>query len=141
MRTEKQKRSRKVYERRTRRSIRLRERTYYRSHKSHIDALHKENAISYRRRCRDIVLAHYGAICVCCGEKEDAFLTIDHKDNDGFKDRKPNTRRGAVDLAKIIRVGFPNNLQILCWNCNCGRAKYANRICPHQQVDKSNLQH
>ncbi len=76
---------------------------------------------------RDTVLDQYGAVCVCCRERERRFLTVDHVDGGG------NAHRKAVSnvYAAVIREGFPvDRYQILCINCNWGRA-FNNGICPH----------
>ena len=86
-------------------------------------------------RNRKTVLSHYGGKCVCCGETEPLFLTIDHINNDGAKHRKKT--KGIQFYPWIIRNGFPEDLQILCWNCNMG--KYHNGgICPHVEKGKKN---
>lgn len=91
------------------------------------------------RRLKDRVFSHYGYICACCGETEKGFLTIDHVNNDGAKHRdeltngKGRNGGGTVVLhLDIIRQGFPDTFRILCYNCNCGRARYGG-ICPHER--------
>lgn len=76
------------------------------------------------------ILDAYGHACACCGERERLFLTVDHVNNDGAEHRK--TFNG--DLYKwLIRQGFPDGFQILCFNCNMG--KYRNGgVCPHHQA-------
>lgn len=77
-----------------------------------------------------IVVAHYGGGCYCCGESNPLFLTLDHINDDGAKERK--TRKGGSQFyATVIREGFPTNLRLACWNCNCARY-YRGGICPHQ---------
>jgi hypothetical protein len=81
----------------------------------------------YQERRRHII-ARYGGRCVCCGETEIGFLTIDHVANDGAAHRKLNMR--AMRLAYFItRNGYPPDFQVLCYNCNC--AKGALGECPH----------
>lgn len=83
-----------------------------------------------RARYRKAVMDHYGGKCACCGETEDEFLTIDHKDNDGAEHRK------SVDGARLYRwlmkQGYPTNFQILCMNCNWAKGRYG--CCPHQRL-------
>lgn len=80
----------------------------------------------------------YGNVCNCCGEKEPLFLTIDHINNDGYKLRPRNGGKAKVlqfsghYYQSIIRAGFPKDLQLLCWNCNCGRNRNKG-ICPHKK--------
>lgn len=75
-----------------------------------------------------IIIDHYGGKCACCGETELAFLTVDHINNDGNDHRK---RIGGSSrfYENIIKAGFPDDLQILCWNCN--EAKRLLGHCPH----------
>lgn len=80
----------------------------------------------------------YGNKCNCCGEDNPLFLTIDHINNDGYKIR-PRNKNGNYSAPfsgqyyiQIIKANFPKDLQLLCWNCNCG--KHRNKgICPHKQ--------
>ena len=76
--------------------------------------------------------AYGGAKCACCGETTPEFLTLDHIN--GFKS-SPNYKqskrcRGNV-YSQIIKDGFPDDLQTLCYNCNCSKGE--NRQCPHQK--------
>ena len=81
---------------------------------------------------RTAVYEGYGNQCACCGETEHKFLSIDHVNNDGNKDRA--IWRNGVSYTmyrQIIREGFPKRFQLLCYNCNVG--KHRNKgICPHQ---------
>lgn len=75
------------------------------------------------------VFDHYGRVCLCCGESNGKFLTIDHINNDGKTHRK---QPGATNMpAWLVRNGFPENLvQVLCWNCNLGK-RVNGGVCPH----------
>lgn len=98
----------------------------------------KERASNKRSRIRafETILSHYGSICKCCGETGSLFLTVDHINNDGAKQRGRNTKEASMfylSLAKKIREGqAPTDLQILCYNCNCGRHRNGG-ICPHKE--------
>lgn len=84
----------------------------------------------WRNNIYQQILDHYGGKCVCCGETNLGFLTLDHKNNDGAKQRRQSgTRGGYLYYLKVIRDGFPNDLQILCFNCNCGKNSFG--FCPH----------
>jgi hypothetical protein len=78
----------------------------------------------------------YGGRCVCCGENEIKFLTIDHINNQTGEDGEKNkhgTRKyvGKTLWVKLKRLGWPtDNYQLLCFSCNA--AKYYYGICPHQ---------
>lgn len=56
------------------------------------------------------VLNHYGGKCVVCGETNRGFLTLHHKNGDGSRN---------IDNYKLAkRMGYPDTLEILCWNCH-----------------------
>ena len=79
-------------------------------------------------RERNACLSAYGEKCACCGESNKRFLTLDHVNGDGASHRK--TIRTSI-YSWTIKNGFPNTLQVLCFNCNHGR--YLNGgICPHR---------
>ncbi len=78
---------------------------------------------------RDEVFAAYGgSVCACCGETDIRFLTLDHINNDGGVQRKVLGRSDTYRWAK--ENGFPSGLQVLCYNCNMGKAKNGG-VCPH----------
>jgi hypothetical protein len=96
-----------------------------------------ERLKQWRDKLRSDLFAAYGNACACCGETEPKFLTIDHVHNDGNKERPPigskRTRGGGIHMyARLRKEGFPQSgrYQLLCWNCNCGRAQNGG-ICPH----------
>lgn len=71
--------------------------------------------------------------CACCGESNEAFLTIDHVNNDGNKYRD----RGGGHFTSWLKArGWPTDveLQILCFNCNCARERMPGKVCPHRIV-------
>jgi hypothetical protein len=89
------------------------------------------------KKLKAIVHTAYGNKCACppCGETIPQFLTIDHKNNDGNKQRLKlfgRNRGGAAQTLYryIIKNGFPSDLQLLCYNCNNGK-RWNNGICPH----------
>jgi len=92
--------------------------------------INNDKSKNIRKNQKKLVMDHYGNKCFCCGETNIQFLTIDHINNDGYKQDK-KTR--VVLYRWIINNNFPEKMfQIACYNCNCGRAKN-NGICPHQQ--------
>lgn len=102
----------------------------------------KENAKyqrEYRRALKDQCFQAYGGfVCACCGETEQKFLTLDHKNNDGAKHRKEIGARGGIAIYHwIIRNGFPPMFQVLCFNCNHGRHLNGG-TCPHKEEVMSN---
>lgn len=78
------------------------------------------------------VLKAYGEVCQCCGEREEAFLTLDHGNDDGSVDRVL-IGEGGNFYRKLERDGYPQDkqLRVLCFNCNCGRSINGG-ICPHK---------
>jgi hypothetical protein len=83
-------------------------------------------------RCE--VFAHYGKGrigCVCCGESEMQFLTIDHINGGGRAECEKLGRIGVTFYAWLINQGFPPGYQTLCMNCNFARGHYG--MCPHQK--------
>lgn len=113
---------------------------YRQEHPEYFQSRYKENPEKYiaaakrnREKYRDICLAHYGRKCRCCGETVPKFLTFDHVNNDGFRHRK-EIGKGTHALYKwIIEHRFPDTIQILCWNCNCGK-NINDGVCPHMEV-------
>ena len=94
---------------------------------------HNKWNIEYRARLRhETIMAYGGYKCVCCGETEPLFLTLDHIHNDGAKWREfHKDHRGAQLFKWLKQNNWPKGFQILCLNCNQG--KYRNKgICPHQ---------
>ena len=91
---------------------------------------------SYLRRkieYKKLVYDHYGWKCKCCGETIPEFLSVDHINNDGSKelDKKGYRYKSMPLHRKIIKENFPDKYQILCMNCNFGKA-INNGICPHK---------
>ena len=80
-----------------------------------------------------LLFEHYGTVCACCGEANPIFLTLDHINNDGAEHRKSMGGRSGYNLHRqVVANNFPSGFQILCYNCNCGRARN-NGICPHNK--------
>ncbi len=92
-----------------------------------------EYTIKYRHKLREQILKHYGNKCICCGEATYEFLTFDHVNGDGAEIKKTEgigQNTGVGLLLWIKRNDYPNTIQILCFNCNCGKARN-NNVCPH----------
>ena len=70
-------------------------------------------------------IEYYGGCCQCCGEKEFKFLTLEHLDG-----REKHERTGKYGWRKARIMGYPDNLTVLCFNCNCAKGIYG--ICPHK---------
>ena len=94
----------------------------------------------WRDKIKAQVISHYSngkMNCACCGENTREFLTVDHINNDGTKQRKLFTGGGHHNYRFIIKNKFPVGYQILCYNCNCGRARTKDKICPHKLNEKN----
>lgn len=89
---------------------------------------HAERSRIYWREKRLSVINHYGSKCQCCGEGTFEFLDIDHVNNNGKQHRLIT---GQHFCKWVMTNKFPDDLQILCSNCNHGKAKFG--ICPHVQ--------
>jgi hypothetical protein len=85
----------------------------------------------------EVMGAYGGQVCACCGETEPLFLEIDHINNDGATHRRSlgydGNGKGAngQTLQWLKRNGYPAGFQILCANCNKGKARNGG-TCPHK---------
>lgn len=71
----------------------------------------------------------YGGGCVCCGETEFDFLTIEHIRYKGYKLIDSN---GYELLRKLKALNWPKKeYTVLCYNCNLS-TKYG-KVCPHKR--------
>ncbi len=90
------------------------------------------------RRVREEVISKYGNLCRCCGETNSLFLSIDHINNDGAS-RRDEQGTGWGLCYWIKRNNYPDDFQILCMNCNTGKARNKG-VCPHvtriSQIDQ-----
>lgn len=89
-----------------------------------------------RKNIKDEVFEAYGGYkCVCCGETEKLFLTIDHINNDGGEFRKKElgsrTRAGYHSYRWLLSNGCPPDVQVMCMNCQHGK-RMNHGVCPHQ---------
>lgn len=87
-----------------------------------------------------IVFNHYSnghPTCICCGEDNINFLTMDHINGDGAKHRKEMGRGGGILNNWLIKNNFPKGFRILCMNCNWAIGQYGH--CPHEDTNKTVL--
>lgn len=97
---------------------------------------HPEQTAKYRKIYNEKVhlevLTHYGGNppeCACCAESHIDFLTIDHINGGGTKQRAQIKRYGSSFFVWLIKNNFPEGYRVLCYNCNC--SKKGNRgFCP-----------
>lgn len=97
----------------------------------------------YRRALRLEVLREYGGRCACCGEEEEAFLCVDHVNNDGAAHRRSlgqgkKSGAGWRVYLWLKQEGFPREgYRLLCHNCNA--ARQIKGVCPHESVGLKSL--
>jgi hypothetical protein len=109
---------------------------FYRKNREKIRA--KENPLNRERR-KNLRLATFaaygGAVCACCGERELAFLTLDHIENNGAAERRKIAGRanaaGIWTYTWLAKRCFPPGYQVLCMNCNFGK-RMNGGVCPHR---------
>lgn len=93
-----------------------------------------ENGRLFRDKLKHTAIMHYGGYqCAClggCDVIEDDFLTIDHIHGGGSAERRAG--RCADIYAWLKRHKYPEGFRVLCFNCNCGRARRGG-ICPHER--------
>lgn len=88
---------------------------------------------SWRWKLTRQIFDHYGWKCVCCGERNPMFLTLDHIEGKGNIHRKDTRKMGSNDWYKwVIENDFPEGFQPLCYNCNLGRERNGG-TCPHEE--------
>jgi len=109
--------------------IHIYNKNYAVENKTQIDTRQKNN----RYRLRKTVIEMYGPNCVCCGEDEPMFLDLDHVNNDGILDRKRIGNSSTAIYREATKCYDPTKYQILCANCNVGRARNHN-VCPHTMI-------
>jgi len=61
----------------------------------------------------------------------DEFLTIDHINGGGNKQKQEIGGAGIKLYLWMKRNNYPSGFQVLCMNCNFAKGKYG--ICPHQR--------
>ncbi len=88
----------------------------------------KEDLRLYGWRRKSKVLTAYGGKCVCCGEADMHFLTLDHILGGGRAHREE--LGGTSNVYKwLIDNNYPPGFQVLCMNCNSAKQWYGG--CPH----------
>lgn len=108
------------------RKVRARERERRQRQRDRLRAQARER----RRQLKLEVLQAYGGRCVCCGETQPEFLTLDHIHGDGKAHRERMGMRSGTRFYALVKAeGFPDYLQLLCYNCNI--AKGTGDRCPH----------
>lgn len=93
----------------------------------------RRGAKAYRDRLRKLVIDAYGGKCVCCGETIFAFLVLDHVNGGGTAERRTHGGRSIQAYRDARNRGYPPDYQVLCHNCNHGRA-INDGVCPHMEL-------
>lgn len=92
------------------------------------------------QRRRGEVLQAYGGACTCCGETEQAFLTVDHVNGGGNEHRRSLGNGRIVGSSNfyrwLVKNQFPAGFQILCHNCNFAKSHNPGG-CPHAKNSPS----
>lgn len=101
----------------------------YRSRPENKDRFNRD-ATKRRRQRRKDVIDKYGGKCVCCGESQYEFLSIDHVNGNG-KNHRENLRHNLISWLRNNEVS--EEFQILCHNCNQAKGHYG--TCPHMPED------
>jgi hypothetical protein len=82
-------------------------------------------------KLRSEVVSEYGGKCVCCGENNEIYLSIDHIDGGGAEHRRLIGGSGSHLYNWLKRNNYPkDNFRLLCFNCNHAVGVYG--VCPHQ---------
>ena len=96
----------------------------------------RANNAKYRREIKAAAFRAYGgALCVCCGETETAFLSIDHINGGGNKHRRAIMagKAGGGQLYYWLKKNhYPLGFRVLCLNCNFAIGHFG--LCPHQSA-------
>lgn len=89
------------------------------------------NTKRYNRNLKRQIISAYGNKCTCCGETEERFLTLEHKNHDRAEHIK-KLGYAAYIYRDVRKQGFPKDkYTILCMNCNF--ATRLGNICPHRE--------
>lgn len=78
------------------------------------------------------VLDHYGYSCTCCQERNPLMLTIDHTQGGGNIHRREERKSSNEWLKAVVREGFPDTYQVLCYSCNMSKNRTKDGRCAHE---------
>lgn len=96
----------------------------------------KGNLNRYRKYRLDAIVFYGGdpPKCLCCGETEYRFLTIEHKKNNGGIHRKEMKQKYYWGIYEYLkRNNYPEGFSVLCYNCNSAKGHYG--VCPHEEFN------
>jgi hypothetical protein len=108
------------------------EKQYYQ--KPEVRAKQIEKSVKNHLKYRNEMFAALGDSCSCCGEREKAFLSLEHKNKDGAEHARRLGSSGSAILLDVRREGFPKDkYTVLCMNCQFGERQPGG--CPHKRVN------
>jgi hypothetical protein len=91
-------------------------------------------AKEWRLEIRKELVERYGARCRCCRVTTLEFLTFDHVHGGGGKEFRQPSGRGRNTFRFLLTLrkesGCREDIQLLCFNCNCSRQHHEG-VCPH----------
>lgn len=92
----------------------------------HYKCIAKERGLRVKKE----MLAAYGTTCACCGEWRIGFLTIEHINKGGARQRKELAVGGGIGFYSYLKKrGWPQDgYEVLCFNCNMASFRQS---CPH----------
>lgn len=120
---------------RTRPQQRARQAIYQKENRDRLYAYNAKWQRERNARLRAELIDAYGRVCACCGESEPIFLDLDHVHNNGNAHRREVGNNTQVML-ELQRLGWPTgDYQLLCCNCNQGKARNGG-VCPHHAKNR-----
>lgn len=87
----------------------------------------------YRIRIKNEVIQKYGGICICCKEDNIMFLSLDHVNGGGTRERNNTKKVGGGLYKKLRKEPIDPKYQVMCYNCNFGKGDRDR--CPHEYMD------
>jgi hypothetical protein len=106
---------------------------YYKVHKQTMLAQSKSKGKERHANAKKLCIEYYSNgtnKCICCGESIYEFLSLNHINGGGNKDRK--TFKGARTFCEyLVKNNYPNGLNVMCYNCNLSYGFFG--YCPHQK--------
>jgi hypothetical protein len=86
---------------------------------------------------RDEVIDAYGGKCKCCDETRKEYLSIDHIDGNGNKQKREIGVRTPQEFYCWLKENnYPEEFQVLCFNCNCGKRNCSVCLCDKEDFEK-----
>lgn len=82
--------------------------------------IYLEQINSNYKSIKQQVLKYYGGCCNLCGKNDTTILSLDHINKNGRKHRKEILKiDSGTAFYKWVLKNKPNDLRVLCYNCNC----------------------